>query len=63
MKATHNIKINGCWYSAGEELPEEKKAEAVKQPEPEKEPKADQEERPAEETKPKAASRRKKISE
>jgi hypothetical protein len=55
MKATHNIKINGCWYSAGEELPEEKK--------PAKAPEMKQEEVPAEETKPKAASRRKKISE
>ena len=66
MIATHNIKVNGRWYRAGEEykLPKENAAEepvsvpdipSVKVEEPEAEA-------PKEEAKPKTTSRRKKIS-
>lgn len=65
MIATHNIKVNGKWYKAGEEIPEEKK-EVLKQKE-EAVPEVKEEPIPAEEQKeepkPKTASRRKKISE
>ena len=54
MKATHNIKIDGVWYRAGDELPEAKAAEPAAA-----EPAA---ETAAEEPKPKT-TRRKKISE
>ena len=30
MVATHNIKVNGRWYRAGQEIPEEKTSGAVK---------------------------------
>lgn len=69
MKATHNIKLNGRWYAAGEELPEEPKAPA-KAPEVKKEAPAEivpeipaepeKTEEPAkEEPKPRNANRRK----
>ena len=68
MIATHNIKVNGRWYHAGEELPEakaepknaEKPVEVLEVSEPETPVK----EEPKTETKARASStRRKKISE
>ena len=65
MKATHNIKIDGVWYRAGDELPEAKhakEADPVKA-EPAAEPeKAEPAEEPAAAPRPKT-TRRKKISE
>lgn len=57
MTATHNIKINGRWYTIGEQLPEEKKA-AKKEPVQEKP--AVVAEEPKE--KPKTAARRKSTA-
>lgn len=68
MIATHNIKVNGRWYHAGEEYePEavvtpEKADEAVQPEEQAQEAPVEEAEKKAEE-KPKSASRRKKISE
>lgn len=69
MKATHNVKINGRWYSAGEELPEQKPVKVVKnKPEEKKVPESEpvnEEQKPAEtetvkeEPKPKSTARRK----
>jgi len=63
MIADHNIKVNGRWYAAGEEVPEQK-PEKVKATEPVREESVKeepiQEEAPKAETKPKTAARRKK---
>ena len=62
MKATHNIKIDGRWYRAGDELPAEKKvkAEPVMVPEtPEAEVPKEEPAKAAEKT---AASRRRKTA-
>ena len=68
MIATHNIKVNGVWYHAGDKLPgDEPKQERMELPETA--PEATAEEAPeaaepaaAEPVKPKS-TRRKKISE
>lgn len=65
MIATHNMKVNGKWYAAGEELPEKK---AKVKPEPAEKPIVMEEvpqaeEEPKAEEKPKTSSRRKKVSE
>ena len=58
MKATHNIKIDGVWYKAGDELPEAEAKKPAVEPETAAEaPKAE-----TEEPKPKA-TRRKKLNE
>lgn len=62
MIATHNIKVNGRWYAAGEEVPEQKSenvkvAETVREESVKEEP--IQEEAPKAE-KPKTTTRRKK---
>ena len=36
MIATHNVKVNGRWYAAGEEIPEVKQPKAAKAPEAER---------------------------
>ena len=59
MIATHNIKVNGRWYAAGEEVPDQQQVieEAVQIPEKEE---TAEEEKPVEkEEKPKTAARRK----
>ena len=58
MIATHNVKVNGRWYAAGEEVPDQQQviAEAVQIPAKEE----SAEEKPVEqEAKPKTAARRK----
>ncbi len=76
MIATHNIKVNGRWYRAGEVIPETKPVKAEKKEEPktaavqevipmdmtpaEESIKAEE---PAKEEKPRGGSRRRKISE
>ena len=71
MIATHNVKVNGRWYSAGEEIPEEKPVKAeTKAEEPKAEqPVAEQEtlfsvqdEEPKETPKPKTSASRRKTS-
>lgn len=59
MKASYHMKVNGVWYAAGEEIPEENPVKA------EETATAATEEAPAEKTEePKTRStRRKKISE
>ena len=62
MIADHNIKVNGRWYAAGEEVPEQKPekvkvAESVREESVKEEP--IQEEAPKAE-KPKTTTRRKK---
>lgn len=64
MIATHNIKVNGRWYSAGDEIPEpvkQKKPVEAKKPEPEKAgtPEVKTETVVEEPLKPKTATRRK----
>ena len=67
MIATHNIKVNGRWYHAGEELPEAKadpkKAEKPVEAPEVSEPETPVKEEPKTETKAKWSTRRKKISE
>ena len=62
MIATHNIKVDGRWYKAGEELPGEQMTMQIA--ETAEEPKATQE--PAEEKKaepkPKTAANRRKAN-
>ena len=62
MIATHNIKVNGRWYAAGEILPEEPEqmtmAEAM---EPAKEPEKEPEKAPEEPAKPKAIRKKKTV--
>ena len=71
MIATHNIKVNGRWYRAGEEVPEQaetskKEEKPVEKTEAPKAEKPAEKEEPKVESKPRSAStstRRKKISE
>lgn len=78
MIAQFNVKIDGVWYRAGEEIPEkepEKVEEPAKveepepepapapEPEPEPAPETESEQKEAEEAPRKTSSRRKKISE
>lgn len=60
MIATHNIKVNGRWYAAGEEVPEEKEQKVEKKPakvtEEHEVPKVEEK---AEAEKPRSATRRK----
>lgn len=60
MIATHNIKVNGRWYAAGEEVPEEKEQKVEKKPaKVTEEPEVPKAEEKAEAEKPRSATRRK----
>ena len=60
MIATHNIKVNGRWYAAGEEIPEEKERKAEKKPvKVAEEPEVPQAEEKTEPAKPRTTTRRK----
>ena len=60
MIATHNIKVNGRWYSAGEEVPETKESGIpVQEPAEVKAPAAEVKEEPVKaEPTPKTSNRR-----
>ena len=58
MIATHNVKVNGKWYSAGEMVPDPEAKQAEMPAEPVKE-EAKPAEEPKEQPKPRPASRRK----
>ena len=64
MIATHNIKVNGQWYRAGEELPAEepKKAEKPVEEIPAETAPATEAEKPKEAPKPRATSTRRKTT-
>ena len=68
MIATHNIKVDGKWYYAGEEyeLPKPETPKAVEKPAEEPAPVVEEpvkEEAPKAEPKARSTSRRKKVSE
>ena len=64
MIATHNIKVNGRWYAAGEEYEPEVPQDAEEaKAEPEVQAEAVPEEEPKTAPKPKTTTRRKKTSE
>ena len=60
MIATYNVKVNGRWYRAGEELPEVKEtAEEKREPEKVVTETAEADAPKAEEPKPRTSTRRK----
>lgn len=75
MIATYNIKVNGVWYKAGEEIPgpekeqeapvaePEKTEEKAVEPEPEKEPEEKPEQKPKAKATSRSTSTRRKVSE